>query len=101
MSLDDTEDLMQYIGHFQKDSFRDAVVSQKQGKNVIKAKLVGLPRTVFRPVRAPYTRQFLKHLPKEAPKELKAAHDNKSAPKTSDRGKKPVQKSSRRSKRQK
>ncbi len=88
--LDTKEKLMEYVGILSQDAFHDATVRRKHGRLEITAKLVGIPVQVFKPVRAPYTRQFLRHMPTQTPQELRPADDHKQAPKKRPRRKKAV-----------
>ena len=96
--LDDTATLLQYVTAFQKDSFQDVIIRTVKGRTQIVAKLVGIPVKTFKPVRSPYTRQFLRHMPTEEPQVLKAAHDHKSSAKKPSRSGKAVQESTRKRK---
>ena len=101
MSLNSREDLLMYIEVFQQDAFHEPVIRQVKGKNQITAQLVGTSSKTFPPARAPYTRQFLRHMPAQEPKELKAAHDNKQAPKNPKGRRKALPKTSSRNTRKK
>ena len=81
MSLDTKEQIMEYAGVMQQDAFHSLVIREVHGRTQISCKLDGIPMTLFKPVRAPYTRQYLRHIPILEPQEIKAAHDHKPAPK--------------------